>query len=227
MCNMRNEAGPPRRLAYTWPCGQKCEKLQPFSSIGVMEAAAVRCTCWRSTVHSAISPAENYHKYLPRGPVSSRSTRGALCCFCPSCMRFCEASRNKKRYGWKRFNVLSEKNATETLKHSWRKLTKNTFELGRLNGVFLRGHVHPSYPYIIANFRERRFWDAFVRNNGGGANATRMVASDDLVRSFEKHIAQRLHSPPVVEKRWNQHECSTDGVGSRLSTLLSHGYCPA
>ena len=69
--NVKNEARPPRRLAYTWRCSKKCERLQPFRNV-------VLCVCWRSTFHNVISPAEKYHKSLPRGPVCSISMRGSL-----------------------------------------------------------------------------------------------------------------------------------------------------
>ena len=64
----------------------KCGKAQLSSS--VVMTAGVLCMCWRSTVHSVISPAEKDHNYLPRGPVRSISTRVVLCCFLPHYTRF-------------------------------------------------------------------------------------------------------------------------------------------
>ena len=99
--NMKNEARPHRRLVYTWHCSKKCEKLQHFSSLCCRheDCTAVLCICWRSTVHSVISVAQQCHKCLPRGPVRSISMRGAFCCFLPRDMRFFETSKNKKQLG--------------------------------------------------------------------------------------------------------------------------------
>ena len=200
---------PPRRLAYTWHCSKKCEKLQPFSSV-VIKSAAVLCICWRSTVHNAISPAEQNHKCLPRGLVRSISMRGALL-FPPTLHAFfakhsktrkkklktvrflatlhaflAKHSKTRRKKKLKTVQFLAEKKIRpQTFKCSWRKLTKNT-EPGRLDGVFVRGHVDPSNLYLILTevfYNEARFWDA-LSETGGVAHATRMVASEDLVEIF-------------------------------------------
>ena len=75
--------------------GKKCEKSQPCSGVVVMKTAAELCVCWRSTVHSVISPAEKYHNCLPRGPIRSISLRFSVVSSHATC-GFCETSENKK-----------------------------------------------------------------------------------------------------------------------------------
>ena len=62
---------------------------------------------------------------------------------------------------------------------------------------------------------------------GGGHTQREWWRRKISLRSFDRHIARRLHSPLVVHRRWNQIGYLTVGVGFRLSTQALHGYCPA
>ena len=144
--NMKNEARPHRRLVYTWHCSKKCEKLQPFSSV-VIKSAAVLCICWRSTVHNAISPAEQNHKCLPRGLVRSISMRGALL-FPPTLHAFF-AKHPKTRNNEAGNGCVSAEKKCET-KH-WNAVDESTQEILRgwtLIRRFLKG-IHNSFVAVF------------------------------------------------------------------------------
>ena len=135
----KNEARPTRRSAYTWHWSMKCKKYPLFSIVVVMNIAAVLCVCWRSTVHSGLSPAKKYHKQLPVGPFAQYLWEIFL--FPPTLHAdFAKHPKNKRHYGWKRFKVWRrKKREPQALKCSWRKLTEKYIEPGRLNGVFVKG----------------------------------------------------------------------------------------
>ena len=152
--SLKNESRPPRRLEIgdwhipgTAVRNAKCYNL---SADVVMKSAAVLCMCWRSKVHSAISPAE---KYYPFDPFAHISLRGALCCFLPRYMRFfAKHPKTRHKQGWKRLNFWPEKNKTPFIEMQLTKAQKKYFEPGRLNVVFSRGRVDPSYPCFLFLF---------------------------------------------------------------------------
>ena len=78
-----------------------------------------------------ISLSEKYHNCLPRGPARSISMRGALCCFLSRCTRFLENIQKQETVRLKTVQFLAEKERRpQTLKCSWRKLTKTTSSRG-------------------------------------------------------------------------------------------------
>ena len=70
---------------------------------------------------------------------------------------------------------------------------------------FLKGHLDPIWSSF---YNEERFWDActFVRNKGEGGHTQREWRRRKIsLRYLHRHIARRLHSLPVVDRKWNQH----------------------
>lgn len=133
-----------RRGDWHMPGSKTCERLQPFSSV-ISNVAVLRvCICWRSTVHRVVSPAEKYHKTdaYPVGPFAPCET--CFLFFSLHYMRFWPITQ-------KTVHILAEKKVRrQALKRSWPKLTIHTFELRRLDGVFLRRHLDPSCMYIMS-----------------------------------------------------------------------------
>ena len=180
---MKNEARPPRRLAYTWHCVVRNAKSYNLSALLSSWRLLLYYACADGPQFSVISPAEKCRKCLPRGPARSISKRGALC-FSSHVTRGFRNIQKQETIRLKAVQLLADKNTrSQTLKCSWRKLTKIIW---RLNGVVLRGHEDPSYLHLVSLFRwGKRFWDAFVRNKGGGTRKnTRMVALRDVVETF-------------------------------------------
>ena len=143
------------------------------------------CTMHVLTVHSSVSSPllKNVANAYPVGPLAQYLKRGALC-FSSHVTRGFRNIQKQETIRLKAVQLLADKNTrSQTLKCSWRKLTKIIW---RLNGVVLRGHEDPSYLHLVSLFRwGKRFWDAFVRNKGGGTRKnTRMVALRDVVETF-------------------------------------------
>ena len=57
--DMNNEASPSRRFEYTWHCSKKSERLQPFSSVVVMNTIEMM-TAPASTVRERV-----WHWFAP------------------------------------------------------------------------------------------------------------------------------------------------------------------
>ena len=124
--------------------------------------------------------------------------------------------RREKQEGPNLWNVVDE----------W---SQKYFEPGRSNSAFFRGHVDPSYLHLIYLFELGNVLRRFSPKHRGWHTQREWWRREIWLRYFDAHIARRLRSRPAVGRRWNQLGYSTDGVGvgSRLSTQPSHGYCPA
>ena len=134
-------------MAHTWNCSKKCETLQHFSSV---VNTAVLCTCWRSTVHSVVSPAEKYRNCPPCGPVRSISTRSALCLLARY-MRFL-LNIQKQEIRPKTVHLWVEEKKRNRLRNVIDKISQKYFEPRRLIAVFLRRQVDSPYLYLMNIF---------------------------------------------------------------------------
>ena len=117
-----------------------------------MKTAAVLHVLMVHSSHSVISRAEKYHKCRLRGPARSISIRGAFCCFLPHYMRDFAKHPKTKNYKAETGSIFGRaKNKNPNFEMCLTKTHKNHFEPGRINGVFLRGHIDPSYIPVCSN----------------------------------------------------------------------------
>ena len=78
--------------------------------------------------------------------------REILSCSLTGYMRLCEHPKTRNTKAENGLIFGREKNKTSDFEMWLTKAHKKFFEPGRLNGVFLRGHVDPSYLYLISLF---------------------------------------------------------------------------
>ena len=176
---------------------------------------------------SVIAPAEICNKCLPHGPVRSISMTGALWCVHPCYVRFLRNIKKQGTIRLKTVQFMAEKKLNpQTLKCSWRSSQKYCWAW-TLKWRFLEGVCRPLLPYLFSLL----YWVNVLRRyrlkHGEGHTLREWWRRKISLRSFDRYIAWRLHSPPIFDNRWNQLGYSTDGVGYRLSTQPSHGYYPA
>ena len=94
--------------------------------------------------------------------------------------------------------------------------------------AFLKGVCRSLILVLIFAFLMRQGSETLLSETRAGGHTQREWWRRKIsLRYFDRRIARRQHSPPVVDRRWNQLGYSTDGVGSRLSTQPPHGYYPA
>ena len=180
--NMKNEARPPRRLetpgtvvsnAKRYTCQQRCRHED--------RTVVVLYICWRSIIHSAISPAEKDHKCLPRGPACFKSMRGVLCCLRPRHIHAVLVKHTKTR------NTSA---ANGSIFGREKSNTPNV-EPSRLNGVFWKGYVDPSYMIPVLNFSTFTLFSC---------HDSRKSSKIPTMRSFYTRWNERLRSTQKIQR---------------------------
>ena len=125
---------------------------------------------------------------------------------------------------------LSEKkNRPHTLKCSWRNVQKPLWAWTP-KWRFLKGAGRSLHLYLVhtLHFIMRKCYQSFLSETRGGRRMQRQWWRRKIsLRSLDSHIARRLHSTPVEDKRWNLGIRPIDGVASKLSTQPLNGYYPA
>ena len=214
MGNMKNEARPPRRLAYTWNCSKECES---YSLSAVLS--------WRLLLYYAYAdgPQITVSSHLlkkitnayPVGPfaqylreVLSVVSFNGTCGFSKH-----TKTRNSKAENGSIFDPR-KKVRPQTFKRSWRKLTKKILTL---KWRLLEGACRSLIPALNFYFSMRqKVLRHFCPEQGGGHTQREWWLRKISWRSSDGHITRRLHYPPAVDRTWNKLGYSIDGAGFRL-----------